>query len=367
MGTMTHPPGDPRLKSPSSKGNPYAAQIQTALAFVRRPLVAGGLIGLAVGIMIGSCPERSSRRPLPIVVSSRRQPSATTSEKNVAQNPSQAPEVRGSRETEPANINEDLASLEKQIADAESEYQKYSGGLVKALLSTYLATLRQTHAMLQQRSKAWIFGIGLTYTVDGKPFVPPPNAPELLAEVEREADVARTKAVDAEADAARYSGGLVQAISLSTAATAKNTLAMVEQKRLSLKYNLPQYIAFAHESPARGRDSLGASESHGVGPTPTAEPQKWRIVEIDSKVTESNDSWWRYAWRLTLANDSPDPVAFDATIEFQDAEGFPVDEDRQRGLFVAGNSEKTFTGYALVSVPGASRVAKTLAKVRKTN
>lgn len=79
-------------------------------------------------------------------------------------------------------------------------------------------------------------------------------------------------------------------------------------------------------------------------------------------MTESNNSWWRYAWRLTLANDSQQPMLFDAMIEFQDADGFVIDQDSERGLIPA-TSEKTFTGYKLITVPGAAKVAKTIAKV----
>lgn len=42
-------------------------------------------------------------------------------------------------------------------------------------------------------------------------------------------------------------------------------------------------------------------------------------------MTESNNSCGRYAWRLTLANDSQQPMLFDAMIEFQDADGFVID------------------------------------------
>ncbi|HQP88519.1 MAG TPA: hypothetical protein PLL76_19895 [Thermoanaerobaculia bacterium] len=69
------------------------------------------------------------------------------------------------------------------------------------------------------------------------------------------------------------------------------------------------------------------------------------------------------AWKLTLRNDDSSDLAFDATIEFRDADGFVVDSDREHGFFVPAGSEKTFTGYDLVKMPGASRVARTNAKL----
>jgi hypothetical protein len=96
---------------------------------------------------------------------------------------------------------------------------------------------------------------------------------------------------------------------------------------------------------------------------PTPAPKEWRIVGVDAKVTESNDSWWRYAWKLTLANDSSVPLVFEATIEFQDAEGFVIDTAREYRLTVGPYLQDTFTGSALIRVPGAERVARTNAKV----
>jgi hypothetical protein len=259
------------------------------------------------------------------------------------------------------DIEEAIADVEKQIRETEIEDQKYSGGLVKALIGSRLATLKQTHAMLQQRAKAWFFGIGMTYTIDGKVFDLPESAAILLTDVERELEDLQTKVAAAETEASRYGGGLVHAVSLSTTATLKQTQAMLEQKRLALKYGLPQYLGFANASmPSTALNPAPASVSND---TPAREARQWRIVEISSKVTESNKSWWRYAWRLTLANDSQKPMIFNATIEFQDADGFVIDQDFESSLVVPSATEETFTGFALVRVPGAERVQKTLAKV----
>jgi hypothetical protein len=161
-----------------------------------------------------------------------------------------APEVKNASpaDVQPTGeIKADLASIDAEIRRVEEEDVKYSGGLVKALIGSELHIYRQTRAMLQQRARSWLFGIGLSFTVDGKPFVLSANAPEQLAAVEREVTETRARVADAEAEAARYSGGLVQAMSLANAATVRNTLAMLEQHRLALKYSLPQYIGFQRD------------------------------------------------------------------------------------------------------------------------
>ncbi|MBK8536912.1 MAG: hypothetical protein IPL59_18545 [Candidatus Competibacteraceae bacterium] len=114
----------------------------------------------------------------------------------------------------------------------------------------------------------------------------------------------------------------------------------IDQKRLALKFSLPQHIGFKSEIVSTPSSELTTTRKPEEI-TPLQE-KKWRIVEVDSKVTESNNSWWRYAWRLTLANDSEQPMIFHATIEFQDADGFVIDENRANQLIVPAGKERDF-------------------------
>src|SRR6266542_444335 len=124
--------------------------------------------------------------------------------------------------------------------------------------------------MLQQRLKASMFGISIKYTVDGKPFVVPAPAKELLASVERELADNLVKIHAQEVETARYSGGLVQAMSMSTLATMRQTQAMLDQKRLALKYGLPQYVGFAKQADPQAN-------------SPVASPSKTRSSSSDAK------------------------------------------------------------------------------------
>lgn len=141
-------------------------------------------------------------------------------------------------------VKADMGAVQAEIKAAQDEDARYAGGLVKILVEARIAVLRQTEAMLQERLKAAAFGVSINYTVDGKPFVPPASAKDLLADVEQEAAVNIGRIRLQKAETERYSGGLVQALSLSTLATLMQTQAMLEQKRVSLKYGLPQYLGF---------------------------------------------------------------------------------------------------------------------------
>ncbi len=261
-------------------------------------------------------------------------------------------------------IEADTAATQVAIKAAEAEDALYSGGLVKSLIAVRLATLRQTEGMLQQVAKSWHFGIALKYTVDGKAFVPPKDADTQIAAIQQELQALQSKIRAQQADTDQYSGGLVRAMGLSTIATMRQTEAMLDQRRLALKYALPQFIAFAGSyTVAPQALSPGTIQPAPQAPAVASRTRDWDIVEVDSRVTERNDTWWRYAWKLTLKNKSESPQRFEAEIEFQDADGFVIDSGSASGLIVPANSDKVFTGYELVRTPGAARVAKTNAKV----
>jgi hypothetical protein len=180
-------------------------------------------------------------------------------------------------------VKTEIATVDAQITEAEADNAKYAGGFVKALVESRLGTLRQTWALLAQRAKAGDMNVAIRYTVNGKPFTLPDGAAAALTAVEDELEVMKTRIAAAEAEAAKYSGGLVQAMSLSTVATMRQSQAMLEQKRLSLKYGLPQFIGFVESNKA-------ATPSSAIAPVAivkAAEPaaNDWEIVSVDSKVT----------------------------------------------------------------------------------
>ena len=134
------------------------------------------------------------------------------------------------------------------------------------------------------------------------------------------------------------------------------TLALLDQKRLSLKYGIPLYAASIDGAPPPvAADSV---------PFPAAE-KDWDVVSVDSRVTERNDSWWRFAWRLTMRNTGANDRVFNATIQFQDEDGFVIDSDRGYNLILKAGEEKSFTGFSLVRLPGARNVHQTYAKVQE--
>jgi hypothetical protein len=97
----------------------------------------------------------------------------------------------------------------------------------------------------------------------------------------------------------------------------------------------------------------------------SSQASDWEVTSVASRPGESNRTWTRFAWKLSVANRSPSPQRFEAEIEFRDSDGFPVDTDRAYNLVVSANAEETFTGEKLIDASQVSRVSKTAAKVRK--
>ena len=134
-------------------------------------------------------------------------------------------------------------------------------------------------------------------------------------------------------------------------------------------------IAEESKSPAvRVKPSVeGLAASRKPAASSSARKQKkaggsqrgFEIVDIDAKITERNNVWWRFAWKLTLRNRSSAALLLDATIEFHDSDGFVVDEDRQSSLVLSARETKTFTGYDLINAETALNVSRFSAKVSR--
>jgi len=97
-------------------------------------------------------------------------------------------------------------------------------------------------------------------------------------------------------------------------------------------------------------------------PIPKAE-KSCEIIEIDAKITERNQVWWKYAWKLTIRNRHSKPKSIDAEIKFLDSDGFIIDTDTEL-IAIAGDETKTFTGFALIDAEVAGNVESIAAEAR---
>jgi hypothetical protein len=101
-------------------------------------------------------------------------------------------------------------------------------------------------------------------------------------------------------------------------------------------------------------ESAKAPLSSLFSTTPASVPDKspddkfFEIVSIDTKVIEANDSWTKVAWKLVVQSLSNAPLAFHASIEFLDGDGFIVDDTPASNLILPAKNQETYTGYTLI-------------------
>ena len=97
---------------------------------------------------------------------------------------------------------------------------------------------------------------------------------------------------------------------------------------------------------------------------PYVDNQKWEVIDIKTKITEKNNVFWQFSWRLTVKNNFARPISLSGEIEFQDKEGFIVDKERLHAIDVPANSSETFTGSAAVTTKTAPTIANTVVKLK---
>lgn len=229
-------------------------------------------------------------------------------------------------------VQSDLAAVQAEIKAAQAEDARYSGGLVKSLIESRIAVLQQTEAMLEQKLISLKQGVPVRYTVDGKAFSLPTSSTQMLADIEKELSESDLKIHRQEAGVARYSGGLAQAMAISTLETMRQTQAMLEQKRVSLKYGLPQYLGFSDAS-SNGTPPLGKpqqTQSAAAGPPgrSSGDPllKAVSLTVVSKGFIPSDPNARRYQALLTLKcsyqnTSDRDIRAFTGAVIFQDLFG----------------------------------------------
>ena len=104
------------------------------------------------------------------------------------------------------------------------------------------------------------------------------------------------------------------------------------------------------------------SPPHVAAP-PEADPA-FEIIKVDAEITETNDVWSKFAWKLIMKSLSRIPLTFHATIEFLDQDGFVVADAFEPNLLLRPGGEQPFTGYVLVMDSIVHTITMVQAKIR---
>lgn len=138
-----------------------------------------------------------------------------------------------------ATLDADLSALKERIHSAEQDSARYTGGLIKALVSARLEILLNSEAMLEQKKSSLVRFINLDYTIDGKSVEQ--ASPEMMSALEKEVDAAKAEIRAAEDESARYAGGLLKNLADAKVSAGQLKLAMLDLRYLSWKWGIPVY------------------------------------------------------------------------------------------------------------------------------
>ncbi|MFZ4835116.1 hypothetical protein [Rouxiella sp. Mn2063] len=142
-------------------------------------------------------------------------------------------ELTPEQKQEVVSLKSELSQTEKEIAEATELQEQFTGGLIKNLTTARLEVLGTNKALLEQRINAIESGAKIDLAISGVK----PN-PEAATALKTEIDNLAVQIIEAKKEASLYSGGLIQALKLSTVATQEQTMAMLQQRYLSALYGL---------------------------------------------------------------------------------------------------------------------------------
>ncbi len=96
-------------------------------------------------------------------------------------------------------------------------------------------------------------------------------------------------------------------------------------------------------------------------PASVASGENWHVVSLQTRVDNTADVDPVCSWKLEIKNDSTQPATFHGLIEFQDAHGVKVSEDRVEGAQVGAGAVGVFTGSLVVK--GKTKIARAVPQI----
>lgn len=153
-----------------------------------------------------------------------------------------------------ANLDIDIADVQSKISDAKKKSDAFNGGLIKSLIEVRIEILSSTEAMLAAKRASILRRLNLSFHIDGTEFKSTAN----LENIQEDIAAAKKRVAVAEAEAAKYTGGLLQVLQLGKAATEELSVAQLNSAYYSAKYGLPTIGAFISKNNINERNSVPA-------------------------------------------------------------------------------------------------------------
>jgi len=130
-------------------------------------------------------------------------------------------------------LKNEIIEIENEIKNAETKLSQFDNGLLGALIEARIEILKTNKALVDQRISSIKAGVSIKYEIAGtKPNI---NEADLI---KVEIDSQKKQLEKSKKELEDYSGGLIAAMKYAEIATTEQTIALLTQKYLILKYGL---------------------------------------------------------------------------------------------------------------------------------
>jgi hypothetical protein len=156
-----------------------------------------------------------------------------------------------------ADLKQERLTVGQAISEAQTEQQKYSGGLLGSLIAARLEVLKTNDAILQQRILAAEGGAKVSIVIST-------TAPDIHRAEALSKDMGdlQQRIVAQEEQSNKYTGGLVKGMIESGIATTQFSLEMMRLEYLKAKYGISWVPALNQPSPGSLQSNAAAKDRH---------------------------------------------------------------------------------------------------------
>jgi len=88
----------------------------------------------------------------------------------------------------------------------------------------------------------------------------------------------------------------------------------------------------------------------------TPEPMAVDLLDASARAVETNNTWWRFAWKVAVRNNLDRAIQVKVSIQFLDQDGFVLEEDSER-VTLQPYEERDVSDFDLINADTAPRVA----------
>jgi len=97
--------------------------------------------------------------------------------------------------------------------------------------------------------------------------------------------------------------------------------------------------------------------------TLAASTQDVEVTSAVYRVTEQNQTFWRFAYQIEVANRTAQPIAAKVIVQFLDSEGFEVQDDPNFNVKIPANGAATVNSSRTIRVDTAPTIKSIRVKI----